>query len=220
MLFSVLNGVVHLRGLSRVRARLSPEKDAMYSYYTALAYIGVNAWLWSTVFHTRDLRWTERMDYFSAGAYVLYGMFYAPVRVFEWYKLRSYATLMQAWAVLLGALYLAHVSYLSLWRFDYGYNMAANVVVGAVHGLVWLFYTAKYVRRGRPRWVLWPAATVVVLAAAMSLELLDFYQPHWIDAHALWHAATIPITAWWYSFLIKDALFERHQQAQKGGNQD
>ena len=229
MIFSVVNGIVHLRGLYKVQSRLSSDKDPMYPYYVALAIIGMNAWLWSTVFHTRDLRWTERMDYFSAGAYVLYGLFYAPIRMFQLYRLSTnsststsrYTSVVSAWGAVLLLLYLGHVSYLSLWRFDYGYNMAANVVVGALHGVVWLVYTAKYYRPGRPRWVLIPAVMVVVLAGAMSLELLDFYQPHWIDAHALWHASTIPITAWWYSFLVKDSLAERQAAAaRKSGNLD
>lgn len=43
--------------------------------------------------------------------------------------------------------------------------------------------------------------------AAMSLELLDFPAiGRVLDAHALWHAATIPISSLWYKFLIKDAL--------------
>ena len=43
-----------------------------------------------------------------------------------------------------------------------------------------------------------------MLAAGM-LELLDF-APLWraIDAHCLWHLATVPITLWWYDWLIED----------------
>lgn len=42
---------------------------------------------------------------------------------------------------------------------------------------------------------------------AMSLELLDFPPlGRILDAHALWHAATVPIGVLWYDFLIEDAL--------------
>ena len=29
-------------------------------------WVGMNTWLWSTVFHARDVRWTEAADYFFA----------------------------------------------------------------------------------------------------------------------------------------------------------
>ena len=40
-------------------------------------------------------------------------------------------------------LYLAHVAYLSLYRFDYGYNMAASVAAGTLYTAIWLFWCAK-----------------------------------------------------------------------------
>lgn len=45
--------------------------------------------------------------------------------------------------------------------------------------------------------------------AATALELFDF--PPWgrvIDAHSLWHLATVPIALFWYDFLLDDALDE------------
>jgi hypothetical protein len=41
----------------------------------------------------------------------------------------------------------------------------------------------------------------------MSFELLDF-PPIFrlIDAHALWHAATIPLTVAWWTFMCNDAI--------------
>jgi len=44
------------------------------------------------------------------------------------------------------------------------------------------------------------------LIMAMSLELLDFPPlADALDAHALWHAATILPTVYWYRFLVLDA---------------
>ena len=40
----------------------------------------MNAWLWSTVFHTRDVHWTEKLDYFSAAAFVVVGLIVQFVR--------------------------------------------------------------------------------------------------------------------------------------------
>ena len=37
----------------------------------------------SMIFHTRDFNFTEKLDYFAAGASVLYGLYYTPIRVFR-----------------------------------------------------------------------------------------------------------------------------------------
>jgi hypothetical protein len=55
--------------------------------------------------------------------------------------------------------------------------------------------------------------------AAMSLELFDF-PPYYrvIDAHSLWHLATIFIARGWYGFLIRDAaMLEAVRAGMSGG---
>jgi hypothetical protein len=111
-------------------------------------------------------------------------------------------------------MYLGHISYLTLLpRFDYTYNMAANLVVGLVHNALWLLYPWGSIplfpgreKHYRPNFSLQPAKFVLFTTLATSLELFDF--PPWyriVDAHALWHLATVPITPIWYDFLVKDA---------------
>ena len=36
------------------------------------ALVSINAWTWSTVFHTRDVDWTEKADYLCAYSIVLF----------------------------------------------------------------------------------------------------------------------------------------------------
>ena len=36
--------------------------------------VSLNTWLWSAVFHTRDVGWTEKMDYFSAALLIVCGI--------------------------------------------------------------------------------------------------------------------------------------------------
>ncbi|KAK8865584.1 hypothetical protein IAR55_000728 [Kwoniella newhampshirensis] len=52
-----------------------------------------------------------------------------------------------------------------------------------------------------------PLSLVFLTSLAMSLELFDF-SPLFrlVDAHSLWHAATIPITIAWWQFMINDAI--------------
>ena len=64
------------------------------------------------------------------------------------------------------------------------------------------------------RWKLW----LVVFAGglAMLLELYDF-PPYegLLDAHALWHATTIPLTYIWWSFIKDDAEFRTSNGVKK-----
>lgn len=61
---------------------------------------------------------------------------------------------------------------------------------------------------GHPsRWKLW--IVVVGGGLSMMLEIYDF-PPYegLVDAHALWHATTIPLTYVWWSFIKDDAEYQ------------
>ncbi|KAI9254011.1 Per1-like-domain-containing protein [Sporodiniella umbellata] len=186
VIFSVLNGFMHYKYFFRIKRQIT-DAYPLKTVYLGIAVCGMNAWFWSTVFHTRDLPWTEKLDYFSAGLYILYGLFLSVVRIFN---------------VLA---YLLHVIYLTrLPRFDYGYNMLACLIVGGIQTSFWLVC----------------GMSVILVSLAMSLEVFDF--PPWfglLDAHSLWHAATIPLAPLFYHFLLKDAHVEsstgRKQEKQK-----
>jgi hypothetical protein len=96
-------------------------------------------------------------------------------------------------------LYAMHVAYLSLWKWDYTYNMAANVVVGIVANVLWSGFSYVQYRRIGRTWAVWPGMCVAWIIVAMSMELMDF--PPWrgmIDAHSLWHLGTVVPTVLWY----------------------
>ena len=50
--FSLLNLWAHLRGASKIRERVS-EHHPMKFYYLVWSMVSINAWIWSSVFHTR-----------------------------------------------------------------------------------------------------------------------------------------------------------------------
>ncbi|KAF2860310.1 Mn2+ homeostasis protein-like protein Per1 [Piedraia hortae CBS 480.64] len=207
--FSLLNFLAHYIGLKRLRDEI-PTSYKLRRYYILFGYFGLISWVCSMIFHTRDFSVTEKLDYFAAGASVLYGLFFAPIRVFRLDKSSALegksATVIRAWAALCVTLYVMHVGYLSLVRFDYTYNMAANVVVGVIQNVLWTAFSIRQYKKIGRLWAAWPGLIVAWVITAMSLELFDF--PPWkgmIDAHALWHAATVAPTVWWYNFLIKDA---------------
>ncbi|CAI4216816.1 unnamed protein product [Parascedosporium putredinis] len=172
------------------------------------AYAGIAAWIFSAVFHTRDFRFTEEMDYFAAGGSILYGFYYTPIRIFRLDRpTRKIKSILKAWTVLCCCMYVAHVAYLKGVRWDYTYNMAANVVIGLTQNLLWCWHAVRRYRQSKAPWTLLPVLVVSWITLAMSLELFDF-APLWgsLDAHALWHFGTIGPAMLWYKFLLYDAL--------------
>ncbi|EPY87156.1 post-GPI attachment to proteins factor 3-like isoform 1 [Camelus ferus] len=170
---SFLNGLASLVMLCRYRASV-PASSPMYPTCVAFAWVSLNAWFWSTVFHTRDTDLTEKMDYFCASTVILHSVYLCCVRTVG----LQCPTVASAFRALLLLMLTAHVSYLSLIHFDYGYNLAANVAIGLVN------------------------------AGLSLLELLDFPPLFWVlDAHAIWHFSTIPVHVLFFSFLEDDSLY-------------
>lgn len=160
-----------------------------------------NAWLWSSVFHCRDTHRTERLDYFSAGALVAFNLFLTLARTVG---VSSPATLcLLGVPITLG--YVRHVHSMLTVLFDYGKHVKLCIAAGAVQTGAWGVW-ALATPRGRVhpgRWAL--LAFMGAVNVAMLLEVLDF-PPLWgvLDAHALWHAATAPLTALWFKFVEAD----------------
>ncbi|XP_029687659.1 post-GPI attachment to proteins factor 3-like, partial [Takifugu rubripes] len=195
-LASLLNGLACLLMLLRYRSTV-PRQSPMYHTINAFSLVSLNAWFWSTVFHTRDTYLTEKMDYFCATAVILYSIYLCCVRTLG---LRRPAVSSIVGVFLILA-FTSHVSYLTFVSFDYGYNMAANATIGLVNLLWWLCWCWQ--NRGTlPYW--WKCGLVVLLLHGLALlELLDFPPMLWIlDAHAVWHLSTIPV-----HFLLQVCFF-------------
>ncbi|XP_026950500.1 post-GPI attachment to proteins factor 3 isoform X3 [Sagmatias obliquidens] len=76
---SFLNGLASLVMLCRYRTSV-PASSPMYPTCVAFAWVSLNAWFWSTVFHTRDTDVTEKMDYFCASTVILHSVYLCCVR--------------------------------------------------------------------------------------------------------------------------------------------
>lgn len=98
-----------------------------------------------------------------------------------------------------------HILYLNCYQLDYGLNMKVSVAMGMLQLILWATWAG--VTRHPSRWKLW----VVVIGGALAalLEIYDF-PPYrgFVDAHALWHATTIPLTYLWWSFVRDDSEFK------------
>lgn len=176
--------------------------------WLAYVFVNINAWLWSSVFHCRDTRVTERLDYFSADLVVAVGCGVVIARMLQLTSPRHVLML----SLVLGAPLLQHIHYMAFVKFDYGYNMSLCIAVGIATAVAWLVWVTKTKHPGR--WTLYKFMGLVHLA--MLLEVLDF--PPLLDlfdAHALWHAATVPLTYLWYQFMAADVLAWQQQQQQQ-----
>ncbi len=202
VLFSLLNFLAHRNGMERIRSKI-PARYSLRPYYLLFGYFGLASWIFSMVFHTRDFSITEKLDYFAAGASVLYGLYYTPIRVFRLdQEEASKQSILRAWTVTCCLLYAAHVIYLSAWRWDYTYNMAANVAVGIVSNILWSYFSIMRYRKIQKTWAAWPGLIVAWIILAMSLELFDFPPiAGMVDAHSLWHLGTVGPTVLWYRFV-------------------
>ncbi|XP_071960020.1 post-GPI attachment to proteins factor 3-like [Antedon mediterranea] len=205
VVFSICHAVLHLYFWWQFRLKV-PSAAPMYSTWQIYSMISMNAWLWSTVFHTRDLIWTERMDYFCATSLVLASLLAHCIRVLGWYGGILHSKITCLCIVVMITLFSAHVYYLSFVKFDYGYNMKVNVAVGAINTIWIVLWSVKNMSH-QP--YVWKAmVTVIGTSLLLLLELGDFAPIGWIfDAHSIWHGATIPLVVFWYSYIIDDCLY-------------
>jgi hypothetical protein len=206
VIFSIGNGLVHLCFFFKLRKE-APNSFFLKPFMLLYTVIGMNAWWWSTVFHSRDMKATELLDYFSAGLLVLYSLYYAILRVLH--VQNTFA--IQVLGIVFTCLFVGHVAYLVIVSFDYVYNMYANVVVGVVQESLWIgwFISTLLDNSTRRPYAHLGILSGVGVSLAMCLELFDF-PPLWrvFDAHSLWHLSTIPLTIIWYNFLLEDSLYE------------
>lgn len=215
--FSVLNLAMHFHGwlsffiLLYYKLPLKQTKKAYYEFsplWHIYGFLSMNSWFWSAVFHSRDVDLTEKFDYSSAVALLGFSLILAILRSFN---VRDEAARVMVAAPLL-AFVTTHILYLNFYKLDYGWNMKVCVVMAVAQLLIWATWAG--ITRHPSRWKLW----VVVFggALAMLLEIYDF-PPYYgfLDAHAIWHATTIPLTYIWWSFIRDDAEFQTANMLKK-----
>lgn len=184
--------------------RLEYSRNPISRLWYIYATLCLNAWFWSTIFHTRDTPFTQRMDYLSAFSLILFQFYSLFARVF-WTHKRSTAYLTTIGVVFLW-FFLSHASYLATNSFDYRYNMIVNISVGIMTVACWLVWGfKKYYVDGREYF--WRCLLSVALFGITALlEVLDFEPIYFFfDAHSLWHISTVFIPFIWYKFLIDDS---------------
>lgn len=212
VLFSIGNLHAQLRGYARFRQALRESKPLKQYTYSGLVFmmclLNCNGWIWSCVFHARDWLITERLDYFSAVLLVMFSLYSSIIRTLRVDR--------QKWPIILfpfAVYYIMHVCYLHFIKFDYSYNMAITAGCGLTFNAIWIIY-------GLTHWNSEPQSRKALLVGVLftvagTLEIFDFAPcMDLIDAHALWHLATIPISKIWYDFWCEDVRMRKRPKLQ------
>ncbi|XP_052756437.1 post-GPI attachment to proteins factor 3 isoform X2 [Galleria mellonella] len=189
---SLLNLASHIYMHNEIAKRFSVKNTPLVLFWHGFAMVCMNAWTWSTIFHTRDTPFTEFMDYACALSMVMSLFVAAIVRVFH--RRKKFAMAILALPILY---YVEHVRYLYSGRIDYDYNMMVNIFFGVLGSATWVCWAGGQLAAGRRH--AWRVAAFTALSgAALALELLDFAPRRAWDAHALWHLATAPLPLLFY----------------------
>ncbi|KAK6135294.1 hypothetical protein DH2020_030936 [Rehmannia glutinosa] len=185
----------------RYHCMLSREEERQKLGYKPVKYHG--KWPFKRIY---GIQFSTVAGLPSAVALLGYSLILAIIRAFN---VRLEAARVMIAAPLI-AFVTTHILYLNFYQLDYGTNeqmclteheslcgdgCTADCFVG---GLGRCYSSPS-------RWKVW---VVVLEALAMLLEIYDF-PPYWglVDAHALWHATTIPLTYLWWSFIRDDSEF-------------
>jgi len=163
-LFSIFNLAANVYML-RWMLKAVPPDAPMLKVWVTYSLIAINAWCWSTIFHTRDNSFTEIMDYFCAFSMVLFSLLA--------YLLRQTGPDFNHFSLVVclicSLFFLHHVYSMAIVKFDYGYNMKVNISVGAANCVAWLGWC--YSHWGEGLYVTQGTAAVLLLFVTAFLEV-------------------------------------------------
>jgi hypothetical protein len=179
-------------------------------------YVALTAWLSSAVFHAKKTRRSTWIDYSAALLFLAHGL---------WLTLRRVAGEEGRTAAnILGACFaiwlVGRLGEMQRDRISFDLHMHTCIAIAVCTITLWLLWLllgggggGNVVGGKKVRQLPHPLnrfrclACQVAFAAASMLELFDF-PPIWgiLDAHSLWHLATVPLGFQWYEFWRQDEL--------------
>ncbi|KAJ8531310.1 hypothetical protein K7X08_026744 [Anisodus acutangulus] len=207
--FSALNLAIQFHGwvsffiLVNYKLPFSPNRKPYYEYtglWHIYAILSMNSWIWSAVSHSRDVEFSEKLDYSSAAALIGYSLLLAILRVFN---VRDEASRVMVAAPIV-AFVTTHILYLNFYQLDHGLSTKFCVAMTMLQFILWAVWAGF--TRHPACWRLW-----LVVAGGILSTLLKIYDfpPYmgYVDADALWHTFSLPLTYLWWSFVRDDSEF-------------
>lgn len=203
VLFSAANAYAHLVGYRSFRRTLGKAGLSAFFlswHYKVYFFASVIAWISAMLFHTRDVPWTEHADYLTAISTVFIGLYTAVLR----HLLVANGAAQILIAAPFAGLLAYHLRYMLFVSFDYGWNMELLAVMFGTFALIWFTWGVRNFSRCLEA----KLAILWVIGAALCglLEIFDF-EPvaDLVDAHALWHAGTVPLVLLIWKIYALDA---------------
>ncbi|CAH8280523.1 unnamed protein product [Arabidopsis lyrata] len=182
---------------------LQPNRKTYYEYNGLVhiyAIIVLNSLFWSSICHSRDVELTVRLDYSSATVLAGFSLILAILRSFS---IQDQSVKIMVTAPIL-AVVATHILYLNFYNLDEGLHWKVMFGIGGIELVVWGLWAA--LTSHPSKWKL--RAFFILSVLTLCLRMLDFpsYKGY-IDAHALWRGAGIPLSYLWWSFVCDDAVF-------------
>lgn len=212
VLFSALNILPHVHYLSHYGNQKGKGRIVKDMWLVAYAVAGINGWVASTIFHAKKSQVHITYDYTSALVFLAFGLLLAVRRVFsDTVDKRLLNLITFVGATLLG--YRINDMILGRVSFDSHMRLCISIVAATtalwVLWVLYLYWLERYYNcqtiNMHIRWR--NIACQVWLIIASALELFDFPAFYGVfDAHALWHAATVPLGFLWFQVWIEDGL--------------
>lgn len=208
---SLLNFLINLYMLRKLVRNQYAQTPFRYVWF-AYGLVSLNAWFWSTIFHTYDVYFTEKMDYFCSFALIMYQFDSFFVRyLLETGRRRLLGSIVAMSLVF----FMFHIAYLTRVEVNYDYNMAVNFMLGFSNCICWLVWCFKKYYFDHQTYVWQCAVSIGLLGLSFLLEVYDFKPLYWVlDAHGLWHLFTVVIPVFWYNFLIDDSYYSEFKRIQ------
>jgi hypothetical protein len=189
-LFSLANIVPHLARLWGASSRRSSN-----SALSLFPVVHIVAWLASATYHYVKTDMTTRIDYAAAFVLISFSVWVALLHLLplHWWLLRRLA------AISMTVLSIIYVFNMLSGSISHGQHMNVCVPLTVLHSILWYSWCAK-VAKSRDSVTLCVVCNVW-LALSATFEIFDFPPIIYIlDAHAVWHMLTVPLSVIWYLF--------------------
>lgn len=209
VVFSVLNALPHmLHFLYFTLGSVSKPAESCYmkGWLAAYSVAACVCWFSSAYYHAKKTEASTHQDLITALGFITFGVFMAVRRIRGTSatppRMAMLATAMVgAWAARAHFMLQGKVSFNSHMMLSIGL-----VILTTTLWVGWIVHTLLFVsdkREGRAKYLCLLCQVWLILASA--LEVFDFPPIAGVyDAHALWHAATIPLGFLWYRFWEED----------------
>ncbi|CAM9250123.1 unnamed protein product, partial [Ectocarpus fasciculatus] len=202
--FSLGNMLPHIHNLLYNREKFCQPGVRFGHHILMYSVVALLAWAASAVFHARKIDPFISCDYAFAFLFISYGLWIAVSRL--WWEIRGDR---DRWTktvfdVCCAGRVVYQVIYTLNGTIPFQDHMNLSIGLSVLHAVSWLLFICFSNSRSKLFCLLCQAW----FGAASLLELYDF-PPYMgiLDAHALWHAATIPLGFLWFRFWIQDAEY-------------